>query len=204
MKNSKLLTSLAVSAAFTLIAGSAHGALTGSGHDFTGKAWAASEICLPCHTPHVDAATPGAPLWNHELTTETFTAYTSGTMNADMTGWAIDGASKICLSCHDGVTALDNFGGKTTGVITMTTEYPGSAAIVGTVLTNDHPVSITYDQTLIDADGGLQPLGTASAYLDGGKVQCSSCHDVHNTAGIAGMLRESNAGSAICIKCHNK
>lgn len=34
-------------------------------------------------------------------------------------------------------------------------------------------------------------------------VECGSCHDPHNTANGT-FLRQSNAGSAICLTCHNK
>jgi predicted CXXCH cytochrome family protein len=40
--------------------------------------------------------------------------------------------------------------------------------------------------------------------LSSGKMQCSSCHDVHNSAGVLGLLRKSNAGSALCLTCHHK
>ena len=57
------------------------GDIRGSGHDFSDASWSNGEICLPCHTPHnsnLDVAR--APLWNHELTTATYTLYdgTSG------------------------------------------------------------------------------------------------------------------------------
>ncbi|MFZ9024294.1 MAG: cytochrome c3 family protein, partial [Anaerohalosphaeraceae bacterium] len=48
---------------------------------------------------------------------------------------------------------------------------------------------------------------TINAWLDGGaggKVQCSSCHDVHNTPGVAGLLRIANTNSDLCLTCHDK
>jgi predicted CXXCH cytochrome family protein len=35
-------------------------------------------------------------------------------------------------------------------------------------------------------------------------VECSSCHDVHNSAGLDKFLWKSNAGSALCLSCHQK
>src|ERR1035438_10544635 len=61
-----------------------------------------SDICIFCHAPH--NTTGEGPLWNHELSHATYTPYTSSTLKA-----AVDqptGASKLCLSCHDGTVAL--------------------------------------------------------------------------------------------------
>ncbi len=169
-----------------------------SAHDFTSSGWNTDgEICQPCHTPHnADTSVSLSPLWNHEVTTATFTLYSRATMDATDLGQP-DGDSVLCLSCHDGSVALDSFGGATGG-----TNITG-AALVGTNLNNDHPVSFTYDTDLVTADGELN--APPAAYLDSdSKVQCSSCHDVHNTANIPGLLRTSNAGSALCLTCHAK
>ncbi|MDH5694641.1 MAG: hypothetical protein OEZ47_16205, partial [Gammaproteobacteria bacterium] len=45
-----------------------------------------------------------APLWNRALSTETYTPYTSNTM--DLTAGAPGNSSKLCLSCHDGTLAI--------------------------------------------------------------------------------------------------
>ncbi len=86
-------------------------------------------------------------------------------------------------------------------------------ALVGTDLSNDHPVSFTYDGALALADLGLfDPTNTQSGLggtitatmLQGGKVQCASCHDVHNSANLPNLLLKSNAASALCLTCHDK
>ena len=184
------------------------GQIAGSAHDFSGAGWnTTGEICIVCHTPHhSDVSIADAPLWNHQITSQTFTLYSSSTLDATL--GQPDASSKLCLSCHDGVTAVDNFGGTTTGTATLT-----GAANVGTDLTNDHPVSFTYDLTLANADGGLYDPATTNSGLGntinadmlfGGKLQCASCHDVHNSAGIAYLLVKSNAASGLCLTCHNK
>jgi len=185
--------------------------IVGSDHDFTGESWNnTSEICVVCHTPHnADITVTGAPLWNHEVTTSTFTVYNSATFDA--TAGQPDGASKLCLSCHDGTVALDNFGGKTNG----TTTIGAGDHNFGTDLTNDHPVSFTYDQALATADGELNDPTSASSGLGGtitddlligGKMECASCHDVHNTVAVNGtkLLVKTNANSALCLTCHAK
>jgi len=183
--------------------------IAGSSHDFSTESWnAGGEICIVCHTPHnANITVVNAPLWNHAIsTTSIYTMYTSATMNS--TAGQPDGSSKLCLSCHDGTVALENFGGVNSGTHLMT-----GPSVLGTNLSNDHPISITYDAALATADGGLYDPTTTLSGLGGtintnlliaGKMQCSSCHDVHNSAGVSGLLKKSNAGSALCLTCHNK
>lgn len=187
--------------------------ITGSAHDFSSRTWnPGGEICIVCHTPHTGYGyIADAPLWNHQLTAvNNFLPYASSTLNA--TVGQPDGTSKLCLSCHDGTIALDNFSGTITGG-----SYISNINKVGTDLRNDHPISFTYDATLIGADADLKdpattlsgiPLSSgtiATDMLSGGtKMQCTSCHDVHNGSGLTNLLIKDNAGSALCITCHNK
>jgi predicted CXXCH cytochrome family protein len=201
-----LLTSLAT---LTFVGSLAQAAgISGSKHDFSSSAWnSGGQICRPCHTPHNGmASVTSAPLWNHAQTTTTFTVY-SNTVSPTFQGALggapdITGVSKLCLSCHDGTVALDNFG--TTP--TTTTMLSGSTK-VGNDLSNDHPVGFVYNTALATADGGLKdPSATpaVSKLLFGGRVECSSCHDVHNGAGMDKLLAVNNTGSALCLTCHVK
>lgn len=184
----------------------------GSPHDFSNSGWTGGEICIACHTPHnANAAVTDAPLWNHNLSTQVYSLYSSPTLNA--TTAQPTGTSKLCLSCHDGTVALDN---SVNGTV-MT----GASAVGSDGLSNDHPISFDYTTALASADGALHDpssktvtigsgtdtkFGTIDAtMLIGGQVQCATCHDVHNkfTDG-AKLLRISNAGSALCLTCHNK
>lgn len=181
--------------------------IAGTAHDFSGDAWnTTTEICIVCHTPHnADVSVSDAPLWNHQTTSTVFTLYSSGTMNA--VAGQPGASSLLCLSCHDGTIALENFSGMATG-----TNYMTGPALVGNDLSNDHPISITYDAALATADGGLFNPATQNSGLGGtiaadmlisNQLQCASCHDVHGTA-FGSLLRMSNAGSALCLTCHNK
>ncbi|MCJ7553471.1 MAG: hypothetical protein MUO34_06265 [Ignavibacteriaceae bacterium] len=180
--------------------------ITGTAHDFSGQGWGTTEICQPCHTPHnADASIADAPLWNHETTTTVFTLYTSSTIDA--TVGQPDASSKLCLSCHDGTVALENFGGTTTGTNFIST------GDLGTTLTDDHPISFTYNTALATADGGLFDPATgttalggtiANDLLIGDKLQCSSCHDVHNEYNNTSLLKIDNDASALCLTCHDK
>ena len=181
--------------------------ITGTAHDFSGQGWGTTEICQPCHTPHnADASIADAPLWNHETTTTVFTLYTSSTLDAaDLI--QPDASSKLCLSCHDGTVALENFGGTTTGTSFIST------GDLGTTLTDDHPISFTYNTALATADGGLFDPATVTTALGGtisndlligGKLQCASCHDVHNEYNNTSLLKIDNDASVLCLTCHDK
>lgn len=182
--------------------------ITGSEHDFSSESWNSSgEICIVCHAPHGGTALSDAPLWNHSLTTQTFTLYSSPTLDAaDMSQPA--GATRLCLSCHDGTIALDSFGGASG------THFEGNPIAAGGNMNSEHPISFTYDDALATADGELYPPSTTTSGLGGtiaqdmlfnNKVECSSCHDVHDALGTGGsLLVKSNAGSGLCLTCHAK
>ena len=137
-----------------------------------------------------------------------YTLYSNGTLNA-VPGQP-DGVSKLCLSCHDGTVAVDSFGG-VAGATMIGAINP--AADVTTDLSDDHPISFTFDTALATADGELfdpatDPSGLGSTIdadmLFSAKVECASCHDVHNAAGNVSLLLIDNAGSALCLTCHDK
>lgn len=195
------------------------GSINGTAHDFTAQSWSGGQICVACHTPHGgNTSISTAPLWNHAITSATYTVY-SNTSTLNATVGQPDGVSKLCLSCHDGTVALDSFGGVTGGTL-MTGSKAVGAVSTGS-LANDHPISFTFDDTLATTDGALFPPSTtnvtigatgkqktgtiANTILFAGKVQCASCHDVHNTFTDAGkLLRVSMTGSKLCLTCHNK
>ena len=195
-----LTTKLFVIANITLAAG-----IVGSKHDFSNQIWSRGEVCIACHTPHGSNSTVEAPLWDHTLTTQTYTPYTSDTMKA--TAGQPDGLSKLCLSCHDGTIAIDSFN-KTMGSTMI-------ANPIGPNLQNGqghwkHPVSFIYDSNLAVADTRIydpsvvvSPLGGTIQrdLLKNNKVQCTSCHDVHNSKGLDKLLKINETD--LCITCHN-
>jgi len=160
-----------------------------------------NQVCLPCHTPH-NALLSGEEnvLWNHAETGETFTMYSSSAGQPE-------GPSKMCLSCHDGVTAIDNYGGNGgTGIV-----ITGSAA-VGTDLSNDHPIGIQYPT---DRPGEYNDPSTFDPGINNGpgvhlveisgvdRVECTSCHEPHNN-GLGNFLRVPIQESYLCLQCHIK
>ena len=186
---------------------------SGSDHDFSSQAWnTTGELCIPCHTPH-NGLSQLVPLWNHATTqVTTFVPYASPTLDATVGQPAA--ASKACLSCHDGTVALDSFSGNTSG-----TSFIEGGANFGSDLSNDHPISFAYDTALATSDGELSDPATTtvaalggqtidSGMLIGGQLECASCHDVHvnkgDATGTNAMLIVDNAGSALCLTCHDK
>ena len=178
--------------------------IVGSAHDFSAETWAGGEICVVCHTPHTAISTDG-PLWNRATYSPAgFTMYPSGGTIQGTIDAAPTGTSVLCLSCHDGTVAIDSFGGATGGTFVGDLN---AAALLDTNLTNDHPVSITYDpgaDTELNATStavtfGSGGSGTVADLIEGGKVQCASCHDVHNTESVTAepyLLRVDNTGTS--------
>ena len=195
--------------------------ISNSHHYFGSSAWSGQQACIVCHTPHfANQTVPNSPLWNHMLSSASYQVYSSTTMDA--TVGQPSGMSKLCLACHDGTVAIDNFGNNTSG-----TRYIDYRADLGTNMSMTHPISFTYDTQLATTDGQLYDPASANSGLGGtiqkdllfnGKLECSSCHDVHasrSNSGCTGChsmhgyreslsLRKSNAGSAFCLTCHKK
>jgi len=208
---------LAVNVANGQVGATAGTGIEGSSHD--ARNWFGSnsgQVCIFCHAPH-NANTQG-PLWSHASTTATYTLYASPTMNA--APGQPGSISKLCLSCHDGTVAINNYAGGR-GSIRFSS---GDTAYIGIDLSNDHPVGIVYNaasatnnRKLADPTTKSVTIGstvsrsgtiTAMMLVDG-KVECTSCHDVHNrytvqTDSGRGLVKVGMAGSSLCVQCHNK
>lgn len=196
--------------AFPLAGALGQAGISGSSHDFTSATGPsttyqfAGSLCETCHVPHSPASGSSGPLWNHAVTTATFTLYSSSTLNAT-TGQPA-GVSKLCLSCHDGTVAVDSYGGAT-GTLNIPS---GDDHYIGTDLSNDHPVSFTYNAALATADGGLQTpsgtpatVGSSNLPLFSDQLECATCHNPHGAgASLTKFLRHEVV--TICTQCHNK
>ena len=199
------------------------GTIVGSKHDFTNSGFTGGQICVVCHTPHnADISVTDAPLWNHTLSTQTYLLYSSPTLDAIPV--QPSASSKLCLSCHDGTVAVDSFGGQPGGAFNLGGDVAVGAGPEG--LSDDHPISFTYDTALASLDAGLHdpattqviigegdktkgPDSIANLLLFNGTLQCASCHDVHNNftalpAPGDNLLKVSLNGSQLCLTCHDK
>ena len=218
-----------LAAASLLFSGAASATILGSLHDLSETGTGANtdtalgltfeNLCVYCHIPH-NAVPAVAPLWNRPDSAATFTMYTS--TNSNTLDMAVAGSpdpfSMVCLSCHDGVTALDAMVSNSGwGAVSAGSNNKVTWGSVGTDLTDDHPISIEYDITEDgeffddgnDGDIGGLPLfaglaagnGTAG---DPDQVECSTCHNVHDQDTYFPFLRMDNAASAMCLTCHDK
>jgi len=208
----------------------------GSSFGTTVKATSETQVCVFCHTPHASTSGGGtgivAPLWNRTLSGATYTFYTSNSLDAsplpgqNVTLPGVGVGSKLCLSCHDGTLAIGTVGvlNNAAGNIAMQgtdaggVMASGSAGAttgftrkIGTDLTNDHPISFTYDAAQATRDGELYtPGGTAAvgsrtrtvrptfplvAPLGGAgsQLECITCHDPHlKTDQVVGGIPVNN------------
>jgi len=141
----------------------------------TVKATTETQVCVFCHTPH--GATQGVtPLWNRQLSNQTYTPYTSSSLDANAIQGTLDqpgGSSKLCLSCHDGTLAIGNvnvLNGRINQSITLSGTAPGGVMppgagtgtgftrSLGADLTNDHPISLNFTSALAIRDGELRSV----------------------------------------------
>ncbi|WP_448189070.1 hypothetical protein [Azospirillum sp. sgz301742] len=222
----------------------------------TVKSTDVDQVCVFCHTPHAatqdNTKSPVGPLWNRKLSTATYSTYGSKSLDSLAAGETNlgqpGGASKLCLSCHDGTLAVGQVGvlnGKANQTATMTgtgtggTMPAGEGATtgftrrLGTDLSNDHPISFTYDDALATKDGELRKPSTSANLiatrshgvtptlpLESGQMQCTTCHDPHlydasdlNRKFLRLNRLQKNAGPTttfnpandlICLACHTK
>ncbi len=76
------------------------------------KAATETGVCIFCHTPH--GAEPKTPLWNHHNSNAKYIPYSSSTMIAKV--GQPNGASILCLGCHDGTVALGMVSSRTKAI----------------------------------------------------------------------------------------
>jgi predicted CXXCH cytochrome family protein len=171
------------------------------------------DYCKTCHVAHASSSTNLGLLWNHTLSTATYSVWNTQDM-PDYKGGATtvlssSGSSSLCLSCHDGTVGrnvLISNGNTADGAFEA--GALGGNDNLGTDLRNDHPVGFVYNTSYtanttgyaVPANvvtAGLRLFGTSATT---GKVECGTCHDPH--ANVASFLRIANTGSALCTTCH--
>ena len=162
-----------------------------------------SDICIFCHAPH--NTTGEGPLWNHDLSHATYTPYKSTTLQATDVDQPT-GASKLCLSCHDGTVALGLVANRSAPIKMQTgvTTIPAGRTRIGTDLSAHHPISFYYTPALATKQRELRDPNTLvqEVRLDKtGQLQCTSCHDPHNNQ-YGNFLVMDNTASAMCLDCH--
>jgi predicted CXXCH cytochrome family protein len=174
-------------------------------------------VCVFCHTPHNASSTWLAPLWNRALPVENqYQMYKSPNFNSKVTFASSmpTGASRICLSCHDGTLALNRYGGTPLDNRGTAPKFLTGAANLTTNLSDDHPISFYYSEELALSAHLVSPsLLTGPVKLESGVlVQCTSCHNPHDNE--FGKFLVMNNGdstkpgynsavpSPLCVTCH--
>jgi hypothetical protein len=117
-------------------------AVIGSRHDMgmagTGPVKSGiANACTFCHAPH-NVLPNVTPLWNHQLSSQTYTTYTSSTYISGSQNPS-SSSSKFCLSCHDGTVAV---GLTISQGLIATTGTMSSSTVFGANLSTGHPVSM--------------------------------------------------------------
>lgn len=206
------------------------GTIVGSAHDLSTST--TPEPCVFCHTPHMANTRIQGPLWNRFVDPNVaFTLYANPGGTMDTTVGQPSPLSRLCLGCHDGVEATTMGNGTVGSTKHELLKAPGSpppdltsmpncngchadlaygrpAKMLGTDLSDDHPISMVYPTPAQDPKFHTPPdsqrgWGVGNVRLFDGKVECSSCHNPHNPA-YAPFLIKPNAKSDLCLTCHDK
>jgi len=202
------------------IINTAHDLSTGSTYYGAGLSGSSEQICVFCHTPHfpagISAAEYTTPLWNHKLSSQTYSnTYVSPTMNNTTSSFAGTDVntparySAICLSCHDGTVAVDALynipqdkeatAGQGPGRVGLShTKFNANGTLkstepgyIGTDLRYHHPINMNYDETL---DAGLNaPDNNCCVQLTG-----STCDVPIYSTNCA-----TTRGTVQCASCHD-
>lgn len=170
----------------------------------------APEPCAMCHSPHNGQGS--YPLWNRTQPAQTWLTYNSISFDMNPTDNPPRAPSSLCLVCHNGVASeLVNYPGPCSNPDAAYDITVAGCANLGTDLTNDHPISFNYNDSL-DLDGNNFPvaanvgLGPNPRYaITGGYsgtnyflyedpastslgygFECSTCHSVHDLASYPG------------------
>ena len=188
----RIIICLSVCAGITSLASAGTGSVFNSKHNLsvTGpgeiKTNAETRVCVFCNGSH--NTSKEGPLWNHETTvTGKFKTYSRETMTGRPS--QPTGATKLCLSCHDGTIAVGAIKGLPRPLPMQNTDPGGTIpssrkSRIGTDLSGTHPVSVEYGQEAAMNVGHLKWPPDDSEKEVGpdalGQVQCTACHDPHD------------------------
>ena len=182
-----------------------------------------TQMCVFCHHPHRSVgatldtrAYTNEVLWNQVNQSSAYAVYNSDSIDGAVGNVTSTSGMRtyLCLACHDGDIAANALvalpGDIGAGQTVLKTLDGGQLIQPGeSQLQDDHPVNVVYDETLDTGLGANVGDEIDNIYpLFGGKVQCATCHDVHDSLDTSStgvqFMRVSAWGpqSAICISCH--
>jgi hypothetical protein len=188
-----------------------------------------TEVCKFCHIPH-NAVVP-VPLWSRPLSESDYVMPAPSPDDPASANQPL-GASRLCLSCHDGTLALGKLGNEAGNIAMLGSgrlEEAGNIAMLGsgrleaghrgflgTDLSGSHPISVEIrdrdvEAAADDSDMGLKPvvsiMADKSVRLDNrGMIQCTTCHDPHSDRyyeeGVVPRFWVEPTVAGVCLKCH--
>lgn len=173
--------------------------------------------CIWCHAPGnaYSAAGPGLdpedgyrPLWNRKVP-QIFMVFMNGSNHvgarASIAGGPMGDLSLLCLGCHDGRMAINIFA--------AALSEENKIGRDGN-LSNHHPIGLDYARSRASGKELAPPAEVVAALRRGasedeifrnGKLECTSCHSVHNTGNTGEkLLWISDRESRLCCSCHLK
>jgi hypothetical protein len=237
-KITSVLTTVALVTTSASLAFAGMGAGTGvngSVHDINflvtqGKSYKKDDfqrVCVFCHTPHnaLPNGSVPAPLWNHEpskLPTSLQPYIWAAPANTAITINTADplvGPSRLCMACHDGLTAVDAHGSAGTdnnGNTTLKAALPGTTdpVLPGVTdkryiddLTITHPIGFKYADAVAARNRSGRPdeIVPATSYF----LSDVPPDSTHNRTGGNSALKQISEtlygkdGWFTCASCHD-
>ncbi len=195
--------------------------INGSKHDLSYLNFEVKEddgiLCVYCHTPHGSNSNfSGNALWDNNLSINetTYLVYDK----IDTEGDIDTNSSKACLSCHDGVSAVNSIFESSSNISSSSSD---DRIHNDGFFDNGHPISIPYDEqkaSLNPKSGsfGAKTKGYSAVWhtpdgsqtilsvLRADRIECSSCHDPHLGENATFLRVKSNERSLLCFGCHAK
>lgn len=189
-----------------------------------------NQICVFCHTPH--RSSDEGPLWNRKASNVSFFKhFSSSSLTIDdpaVKGISEygqpNGSSRLCLSCHDGVTALgavfttpfDPYDVFPIHFIDVKTGISGpDVHLPYQTYSSHHPVSFKYNAAVRNVLTNAPYYKTEYWFSPANgvkldkfdRMQCTTCHDPHqDKSDIPSSLTPFWAAKTyaeVCKSCHN-
>jgi len=224
--------SITASASLALAGSAAKTGVVGSWHDITYlgnagidgyKADQYNRVCAFCHTPHnaLPSGLVPAPLWNHAQSTVQLDPYAwASPANLAITIYPSDpliGPSRLCMGCHDGITAVDSHGSAGSfngGNTPMSASYPDALGNTAkryiTDLTVTHPIGFQYSQAVSVRNVGTDTelvLPTQGYIADNQVLALGASFNTNNRSSLSYSSKTINdtlyQGYLTCASCHD-